>query len=73
MLSHPVVIIFLHISRATPSRLHLNCVSTILDNWATVHLVAEMKNIFSFPLRLETVRQTLATKNGDVATTSNQW
>ncbi len=39
---------------------------------ATVHLVAEMKIIFSFPWRLETVRRTLATKHGDGATTSDQ-
>ncbi len=65
--------LFLHISRATPSRLRLNCVSTILDNRATVHLMAEMKNICSFQWRLETVRRTLETKSGDVATTSDQW
>ncbi len=73
MLRHAAVIIFLHISHATPSQLRLNCVSTILDNWATVHLMAEMKNIFPFPWRFETVRSILATKSGDVATTSDQW
>ncbi len=51
----------------------LNCVSTIPDNRATVHLVAEMKIIFSSPWRLETVHRTLATKRGDGATTSDQW
>ncbi len=61
------------ISCATPTRLCLNCVSTIPDNRATVHLVAKMKIIFSFPWCLETVRRTLATKRGDGATTSDQW
>ncbi len=59
--------VFLLISRATPTRLCLNCVSTIPDNRATVHLVGEMKII------LETVPRTLATKRGDGATTSDQW
>ncbi len=54
-------------------QLCLNYVSTIPDNQATVHLVAEMKIIFSFPCRLETLRQTLATKRGDGATTRDQW
>ncbi len=64
---------FWHISCATATQLCLKCVSTILDNRATVHLVAEMKIIFSFPLRLETVHRTLATKRSDGATTSDQW
>ncbi len=50
----------------------LNCVSTIPDNWATIHLVAEMKIIFSFSWRFETVRRTLATKRSDGATTNDQ-
>ncbi len=73
MLCHAAVILFLHISHVTPSRLHLNCVSTILDNRPTVHLMAEMKNIFSVPWRLETVRRTLVTKSSDGATTRDQW
>ncbi len=30
-------------------------------------------NCVSFPWRLETVRRTLVTKSGDVATTNDQW
>ncbi len=67
MLRQADVIFFLHISHATPSQLRLNCVSTILDNRATVHLMEEMA------WRLETVGRTLETKSGDVATTSDQW
>ncbi len=54
-------------------RLQHNCVSTIPDSGATVHLVAEMKIIFSFPWCLETVHWTLVTKHSDGATTSDQW
>ncbi len=69
---HAAVMFFLHISCATPTRLCLNCVSTIPDNWVIIHLVAEMKILFSFPWRFETVHRTLVTKRGDGAATSDQ-
>ncbi len=73
MFRHADVMSFLHISRVTPTGLCLNCISTIPGNRATVHLVAEMKIIFSFPWRLETVRRTLETKHGEGGTPSDQW
>ncbi len=69
---HAAVMFFLHISRANPTRLCLNCVSTIHDNRATVLLVTKMK-LFSYPWCLETVRWTLAIKCGDGTTTGDQW
>ncbi len=41
MFRHVAIMVFLHISRATPTQLCLNCVSNIPDNRVTVHLVAE--------------------------------
>ncbi len=65
--------LFLHISRVTHTWLLLNCTSTILNNWATVHLAETMKNIFSLSWHQESVCRTVATKSGDGATTSDKW